>query len=73
MVLWACAPGVALVTDVVVEVDVEVEVEVDGDVLLLELQPTSARPSATVTVAAVRYFIYRISRSWAGTSASHAE
>ena len=47
--------------DVVVETVVEVDVEVDVDVLvsdfLSEPQPTSARLSATVMVAAVKYFI----------------
>jgi hypothetical protein len=56
MVLWADAPGVALVGYVVVDVDV------DGDVLLWEPQPTSTRLSATVMVAAVKYFIYCISQ-----------
>jgi hypothetical protein len=60
--LWACAPGVALVAAVVVEVDVDALVDVDVDVLLAEPQPTSTRLSATVTVAAVKYFIAQISR-----------
>src|SRR5690242_7451743 len=61
MVLWACAPGVALV---VVDVDVEVEVDVDVDVDVLvvplssEPQPTSAKLSATVAIAAAKTFIY---------------
>jgi hypothetical protein len=59
MVLWACGPGVVLVPDdvAVVVVDVDVEVDVDVDVLLSEPQPTSAKPSATVMVAAVMCFI----------------
>ncbi|BBZ37447.1 hypothetical protein MCNS_05100 [Mycobacterium conspicuum] len=71
MVLWVCAPGVALVADDVT-VDVEVDVLVDVDVvldLLSEPQPTSARLSAAVAIAAVKYFITCISRRWGGTSA----
>ena len=48
--------------DLVTEVDVEVDVDVDGDVLLLEPQPTSAKPSAMVIVAAVKCFINEFSR-----------
>src|ERR1700677_4543695 len=58
MVLWACAPGVALVADDVVVVDVDVDVAV----LLSEPQPTSARLSARAVVAAVKCFIYCISQ-----------
>src|SRR4051794_30014885 len=61
MVLLACWPGAVLV-DVTVDVDVEVEVLVDVDVLVLALlsepQPTSARPKATVAIAAVKFFMY---------------
>jgi hypothetical protein len=63
MVLCACAPGAGLVADDVA-VDVEVDVLVDVDVvldLLSEPQPTSARLSAAVAIAAVKYFINRIS------------
>jgi hypothetical protein len=45
-----------------VDVEVDVEVDVDGAVLLLEPQPTSATPSATAIVAAVKCFINQISR-----------
>ena len=49
--------------EVIAEVDVEVDVDVDVDVdvLLLEPQPTSAKPSATVIVATVKCFINQIS------------
>jgi hypothetical protein len=50
MVLWACAPGAALVPEDVAVVVVDVDVDVD--VLLSEPQPTSAKLSATVMVAA---------------------
>jgi hypothetical protein len=71
MVLWACAPGVALVADdvVVVDVDVDVAVDVAVDVLLSEPQPTSARLSVRAVVAAVKYFIYASPKNWAGTCA----
>jgi hypothetical protein len=62
--LFGCAPGVALVAGDVVVVDVDALVEVDvfwSSDFFSEPQPTSARLSTTVAVAAVMYFICCIS------------
>jgi hypothetical protein len=58
MVLWACPPGAVLVATVVlVDTEVDVLVEVDVFVVVLsEPQPTRAKLTATVTVAAIKCF-----------------
>ena len=64
MVYLAPAAGAVLVADDVADAEADVLVDV-VDVLLdllSEPQPTNTRPSATVEIAAVKYFIDRISR-----------
>jgi hypothetical protein len=60
-----------LVADDVADAEADVVVDVDVVLDLLEPQPTSARLSATVAIAAVKYFINCISgKKWVDTCAA---